>query len=350
MPELDVCVVGEINLDLILYGLPKELVLDRELLASGLALTLGSSSAIFAHNLAMLGTKVGFISKTGGDPLGKIAVERLAAAGVDVSRVKQTAGQTLTGLTVALPYLQQRYILTFPGTMFEMQYSDIDMEYVRSARHLHVSSFFLHRALRPRILDLFRQAKAAGLSTSLDTNDDPENKWDQDLLAVLKYVDIFLPNDREAKKIAHTADLSQAINVLAGLAKVVVVKRGSAAAICRSGQEQCSLPPPTVKVVDDVGAGDSFDAGFIHQQMKGANLEDSLVFAPPEPGDAVGNGVQFCGCGVVQQQLCRGAVSPPFPPPSGDERAGRVSLPGPEGLSRSKGRISIRGHVHSGRS
>src|ERR1017187_7199587 len=279
MAKLDVCVVGEINLDLILYGLPKELVLDRELLASGLALTLGSSSAIFAHNLAMLGTKVGFISKTGGDPLGKIALERLAAAGVDVSRVKQAVGKTLTGLTVALPYLQQRYILTFPGTMFEMQYSDIDMEYVRSARHLHVSSFFLHRALRPRILDLFRQAKAAGLSTSLDTNDDPENKWDRDLLEVLKYVDIFLPNDREAKKIAHTDDLAQAINVLAGLAKIVVVKRGASAAICRSGQEQCSLMPPSVKPVDDVGAGDSFAAGFIHKFLTGAKLEDCLAFA-----------------------------------------------------------------------
>jgi len=277
--KMDVCVVGEINLDLILYGLPKELVLDRELLASGLALTLGSSSAIFAHNLALLGTKVGFISKTGGDPLGKMALDRLVASGVDVSRVKQTTGRTPTGLTVALPYLQQRYILTFPDTMFEMQYSDIDMEYVKSARHLHVSSFFLHRALRPRIVELFRQAKAAGLSTSLDTNDDPENKWDRDLLDVLKYVDIFLPNDREAKKIAHTDDLSKAINMLAALVKVVVVKRGSAAAICRSGEEQCSLVPPTVKSVDDIGAGDSFDAGFIHQQMKGAKLEDCLAFA-----------------------------------------------------------------------
>jgi sugar/nucleoside kinase (ribokinase family) len=279
MKALDVCVVGEINLDLILYGLPKELVLDRELLANRMALTLGSSSAICAHNLASLGTKVGFISTTGGDPLGKIALERLAASGVDVSRVKQGTGRTPTGITVAIPYLQQRYILTYPGTMFEMQYSDIDMEYVRSARHLHVSSFFLHRALRPRIVELFRQAKAAGLSTSLDTNDDPENKWDRDLLDVLKYVDIFLPNDREAKKIAHTADLSQAINLLAGLAKVVVVKRGSATAICRSGQEQYSLAPPTVKTVDDVGAGDSFDAGFIHQQIRGAKLEDCLAFA-----------------------------------------------------------------------
>src|SRR5208337_2849305 len=257
----------------------KELVLDRELLATGLALTLGSSSAIFAHNLAMLGTKVGFVSKTGGDPLGKMALERLAAAGVGVSRVKQAAGRTPTGITVAIPCSQHRYILTFPGTMFEMQYSDIDMEYVRSARHLHVSSFYLHRALRPRILDLFRQAKSAGLSTSLDTNDDPENKWDRSLLEVLKYVDIFFPNDREAKKIAHTDDLSQAINVLAGLVKVVVVKRGSAAAICRSGQEQSSLMPPTVKTVDDVGAGDSFDAGFIHQLLRGAKLDDCLAFA-----------------------------------------------------------------------
>jgi sugar/nucleoside kinase (ribokinase family) len=279
MATLDVCVVGEINLDLILYGLPKELVLDRELLASGFALTLGSSSAIFAHNLTMLGGKVGFISKTGGDALGKMALERLSVAGVDVGRVSQTTGQTATGLTVVLPYLRQRYILTYPGAMFELQYSGIDLGYVRSARHLHVSSFFLHRALRPRILDLFREAKGAGLSTSLDTNDDPENKWDRDLLEVLKYVDIFLPNDREAKKIAHTDDLSQAINLLAGLAKIVVVKRGSSAAICRSGQEQCSLMPPSVKAVDDIGAGDSFDAGFVHQFLKGAKLEDCLAFA-----------------------------------------------------------------------
>lgn len=279
MPQLDVCVVGEINLDLILYGLPKDFVLDRELLASGVALTLGSSSAIFAHNLATLGSKVGFISKVGGDPLGKIALERLTAAGVDTSRVKQATGRTSTGLTVAIPYLQQRYILTYPGTMFEMQYSDIDMGYVRSARHLHVSSFFLHRALRARIGNLFREAKAAGLSTSLDTNDDPENKWDRDLLEVLKHVDVFFPNDREAKKIAHTEDLSKAIELLAGLAKIVVVKRGAAAAICRTGQEQWSQMPPRVTTVDNVGAGDSFDAGFIHQWLTGAKLEDCLTAA-----------------------------------------------------------------------
>src|SRR5262249_23164667 len=144
--------------------------------------------------------------------------------------------------------------LTYPGTMFEMRQSDIDQQYVRSARHLHLSSFFLHRALRPQIPELFRQAKQAGLSTSPGTNDDPENLWGEDLLETLKHVDVFFPNDREAKKIARTTDLSQAINKLAGIAKVVVVKRGSGLAMCRKGDEQWSLAPPSVSMVDDVGA------------------------------------------------------------------------------------------------
>ena len=271
--------MGELNLDLILYGLPRELAVDRELLASDMAFTLGSSSAILAHNLCVLGTRVGFISRIGPDPLGKIAVERLSAAGVDTSRVRQGTGKTSTGLTIVLPHSQHRYIFTYPGAMFEMQYSDIDMDYLRSARHLHLSSFFLHRALRPRIANLFQRAKEAGLTTSLDTNDDPENQWGKDLHDVLKYVDLFFPNDREAKKIAGTTDLSQALNFLAGLAKTVVVKRGSAAAICRSGDGQWSLAPPPVTTVDDVGAGDTFNAGFLCLYLRGAKLEDCLAFA-----------------------------------------------------------------------
>jgi sugar/nucleoside kinase (ribokinase family) len=163
--------------------------------------------------------------------------------------------------------------------MFEMQYSDIDMDYVRTARHFHLSSFFLHRALRPQILNLFQRAKEAGLTTSLDTNDDPENEWAQDLLEVLKYVDVFLPNEREAKKIARTEDFSEALEFLAGLAKIVAVKRGSATSVCRSGNEQWSVAPPSVTVIDDVGAGDTFDSGFIHAYSLGAKLEDCLAFA-----------------------------------------------------------------------
>jgi sugar/nucleoside kinase (ribokinase family) len=279
MEKFDVCVVGETNLDLILYGLPKDLVLDRELLASGLALTLGSSAAIFAHNLATLGTRVGFVSVVGGDPLGKIALERIAAGGVDIAGVKQTTSETLTGITVALPYQHCRYILTYPGTMFEMKYSDVDMGYVRSARHLHLSSFFLLRALRPQVADLFREAKAAGLTTSLDTNDDPEDRWERDLLDVLQHVDICFANEREITKLARHEDVDAGINFLAGLVRIAVVKRGPAGATCQMGNERWARTPPRVQMVDDVGAGDSFDAGFIHQYLRGAKPEDCLAFA-----------------------------------------------------------------------
>src|SRR6184192_3013144 len=90
MWRFDITVAGELNLDLILYGLPEELPRDRELLASGLTLTLGSSSAIVAHNLAALGNRVGFISRIGDDSLGQIALDRLTEAKVDLSRVRRS--------------------------------------------------------------------------------------------------------------------------------------------------------------------------------------------------------------------------------------------------------------------
>ncbi|MGA8220235.1 MAG: carbohydrate kinase family protein [Candidatus Acidiferrales bacterium] len=278
MPATDVCVVGEINPDLILYGLPKELKPEQEILIDGFRLTLGSSSAIFAHNLSALGTRVGMISKIGGDPLGKMALDWLSASGVDLSHVSQ-ANRTPTGLTVILSHPGERFIFTYPGTMFELSYEDLDLDYIFSSRHLHLSSFFLHRALRPRVSELFRQAKSKGLTTSLDTNDDPENHWGEDLLEVLRFVDICFPNEREAKMIARTADLSQAVEKLARLCPTVVVKLGPEGALLRVGKKQWRSPALQVTPIDAVGAGDSFDAGYIHRFLEGAAPEDCLAYA-----------------------------------------------------------------------
>jgi sugar/nucleoside kinase (ribokinase family) len=109
MPRFDVTIAGELNLDLILYGLPEDLPSERELLADNLMLTLGSSSAIVAHNLAALGVKVGFASCVGDDPLGHIALQRLRNGGVDVSKVRMS-GTTKTGLTVILQRFHRRPI------------------------------------------------------------------------------------------------------------------------------------------------------------------------------------------------------------------------------------------------
>ena len=278
MATFDVSVIGELNLDLILYGLPQELILEHEHLAKDLSITLGSSSAIFAHNLASLGNKVAFSSCIGSDPFGEICVKRLAESGVDLSRVRRLAGKT-TGLTVILPQRKQRFILTYPGTMYEMTDRDLDLSYVFSAKHLHVSSYFLQKGLRASLIDIFRKAKDAGLSTSLDTNDDPEDRWSSEIQLLLKYTDILLPNEREACKIARVDDVNRAADILSQKVSLVVIKRGSQGAIARAGKESFSAFPPVVDVADPVGAGDSFDAGFIHQYIRGGKVEECLKFA-----------------------------------------------------------------------
>ncbi len=278
MATFDVSVVGELNLDLIFYGLPEKLELEREHLANGLSITLGSSSAIFTHNFTLLGNKTGFSSTIGSDPLGGICLQKLGECGVDLSHVRKLTGKT-TGLTVILPQRKQRYILTYPGTMHEMSLKDLDLSYVFSAKHLHVSSYFLHKALRAEMIELFRRAKESGLTTSLDTNDDPEGRWSNDVLLLLKYVDIFLPNENEACKIARTDDVNQAAETLSQKVPLVVIKRGSQGALLREGKNKLSAFPPVIDMVDAVGAGDTFDAGFVHQFIRGAKIEDCLKFA-----------------------------------------------------------------------
>ena len=277
MPRFDVTIAGELNLDLILYGLPEQLPPERELLADRMMLTLGSSSAIVAHNLAALGSRVGFQSRIGDDPLGQIALERLQQGGVDVSLVRRVPGATTTGLTVILHHELWRNILTYSGTIAETSWDDLDLNYLSDSRHFHLSSYYLQRALRPRVGELFQQLKAKGLTISLDTNDDPDDRWEGGLRDVLRYVDVFLPNEREACKAAGTDDLEAAIHKLSQWVPLIVVKLGRKGAMAQRGAERLTSPSRDVVAVDAVGAGDSFDAGFLHEFVRGSDLQTCLA-------------------------------------------------------------------------
>ena len=276
MPTFDITIAGELNLDLILYGLPEQLAPERELLANRMTLTLGSSSAIVAHNVSAFGSRVGFQSRIGDDPLGAIALERLQQSGVDTSRVRRVPGTITTGLTVILHHESWRNILTYSGTIAELTWDDLDLDYLADSRHFHLSSYYLQRELRPRVAELFRHMKSRGLTISLDTNDDPEDRWGK-LQEVLPYVDVFLPNEREACKAAATEDLEAAVRKLSELVPLVVVKLGRKGAIAQRGKDRFTSPAKMVDAVDTVGAGDSFDAGFLHEYVRGGDLRACLA-------------------------------------------------------------------------
>jgi sugar/nucleoside kinase (ribokinase family) len=276
--KFDIAIAGEINLDLILYGLPVEIPVERELLANDFQLTLGSSSAILAHNLATLGTRVGFITRIGAnpsaDPLGTIALERLAESGADLTRVVRAPGHTTTGVTMLLHHGDTRRILTYPGTMAEMTRADLDYDYLASARHFHLSSLFLHRALEKDLPQLFRDLKKDGLTLSLDTNDDPEDRWAGVLDELLDLTDILLPNEQELLKITKRNTLEESLDALAGRVPVIAVKCGKRGAMVQANGKRTLVPPVLVDPVDTIGAGDSFNTGFLFAWLNGANPEE----------------------------------------------------------------------------
>lgn len=273
--RFDITLAGEINLDILLYGLPENIPLERELLATGCCVTLGSSSAITAHNLSVLGSKVGFITRVGRDDFGATALGRLNAAGVDLSRITESTTSN-TGLTMVLPHHESRHILTYPGCMAEMALEHLDLEYLTSARHFHLSSYFLHRGLIPQVPELFRRLKTDGLTISCDTNDDPYDTWGETFPEALRYVDILMPNEREACKMARTEDFEEAVRRLTATVPLLVVKMGSKGAMAIRGSERITSAPLTVDVVDPLGAGDTFNAGFLHEHVRGADLKTCL--------------------------------------------------------------------------
>jgi sugar/nucleoside kinase (ribokinase family) len=119
--------------------------------------------------------------------------------------------------------------------------------------------------------------KAAGLTTSLDTNDDPDDGWEGGLDEALRYVDIFLPNEREAQKAARANDLETAVQKLSAIVPLVVVKMGSEGAMAQRGGERLVSAARKVEFVDAVGAGDSFDSGFLHEYLQGGDLAACLA-------------------------------------------------------------------------
>jgi sugar/nucleoside kinase (ribokinase family) len=278
MPKFDVTLVGEANSDLLLYGLPEDLPPERELLADKMALLLGGSPAITAHNLAALGSSVGFITATAGDVFAQLCLQDLAHAGVDLSCIVRAPAGIGTGITVFLQHATFRRALTYPGTTTTLRYSDLNLDYLKSSRHFHLASLFLQRELANDVPRLFAELKSAGLTISLDTNDDPEGNWAGPVDEALRYVDILMPNEQEACALAGTSDIDDAIERLTKRVPLLVLKRGARGALVQRGGERHLAAPLAVAFIDAVGAGDSFNAGFLHAYVHGLRLERCLEF------------------------------------------------------------------------
>ncbi|MFC4585660.1 carbohydrate kinase family protein [Sphaerisporangium corydalis] len=285
-PDYDLLVVGDANPDVVISGAPRRPAYgQREELVDRGELVLGGSGAITACGAARLGLRTAFAGRVGDDAAGRLVLGMLAERGVDTRHC--VIDERPTALTVVLVDDGDatggggRAILTAPGCLPYLTAGDVPAALVQASRHVHVSSYFLQPGLAAGLPALFREARQAGATTSLDTNDDPAGEW-RGLDEVLKEAGVLLPNAAEAMAITGEPGIERAVRALAARGVLPVVKDGAAGALTwENGTVVRVSPPPApaAEFADTVGAGDSFNAGFIAARLRGLDLARSLGVA-----------------------------------------------------------------------
>lgn len=278
MKQFDVLALGELNADLILNRIDGEPEIGKEKFAKDMILTLGSSTAIFAANISSLGSKTAFVGMIGKDVFGELVKSSLKAKGVDTSLLIET-DKAATGATVVMSYDEDRANLTYQGTMDLMSFADIDKDIFKKTKHLHISSIFMQSGVMRDLVEILEYAKECGVTTSLDTQWDPVEKWDFDYARILPLISVFIPNETELLFLTASETIEEAIRKIRPYINTCVVKRGSRGSILVQKDSEIDLPAfLNTNVVDAIGAGDSFNAGFIHQFVLGKPVEECQQF------------------------------------------------------------------------
>lgn len=163
------------------------------------------------------------------------------------------------------------------------------------------------RHLQPAWIDWLELCRRSGVTTSLDTNWDPAERW-EGVLELLPLVDVFIPNEAEALAISKQTDVFSAARTLAQYGSLVVVKRGENGALAVKGEHFWELRASESQIqpnhiVDTTGAGDNFDAGFLCTWLRRGKIDDCLTLAHKcavsSLGYAGGVAGQICDSGIA---------------------------------------------------
>jgi sugar/nucleoside kinase (ribokinase family) len=274
-PRYDVLALGEVNVDLILSGLPRLPEWGTEVLAQDLALRLGGSTANFACCCAALGLRVALVGWVGEDDFGSFLLAQLKRSGVSTELVRRAPDRP-TGLTVALSGTADRAFVTALGTIDYLTAAHVPAQLLAATRHIHVGSYFLQAGLQPDLPALFARAHELGATTSLDVGYDPHQRWNGQLRAALRQTDVFLPNEVEATGITGFADPEAAAAVLGALGPLVVVKLGPRGACAYEAGHTYLQPAYSVQVADTTACGDAFNAGFLFGWLRKLPVRECL--------------------------------------------------------------------------
>lgn len=247
----------------------------------------GGSAANTAAALARLGVGCRFVGTVGDDTYGRFAIESLEEAGVDTSHVESTGRAPTVMVIVVVSPDGERLIYVWPPTGGAHAELSVDTaaSSIRTAEWLHVSGLCLRVSpAREAVLSAMERARGVGIPVSFDLNLRLENwGWDGDFRAVvdraIERSDVVLGAAvDEITPLADLEDPVEAATALAGDGRLVIARLGSDGAVACTRERAVSQPGFRVDVVDTVGAGDAFNAGFIAARHRGADVSRSVTW------------------------------------------------------------------------
>ncbi|MBS0207566.1 MAG: sugar kinase [Planctomycetes bacterium] len=249
-------------------------------LTDRLELTTGGCASNVAMDLARVGVKSGLIGCVGDDAFAQFVIDTHRDAGIAVDGIRRIAGVGTAGTMIINVTGQDRRFIHALGANAALSADDIPLDLVRRSRVLYVGGYLLMAGLDPaRLGEVFRAARAAGVTTVLDVVlPGPGDYWPQ-LGPVLTETDVFLPNRDEAAIITGAHDpKQQALRLREAGAGTVVITAGDEGLTVVSGERRLLAAAHRMPFVGGTGAGDAFVAGYIAGLLDEGSLEQCLAW------------------------------------------------------------------------
>lgn len=264
-----VLVAGPWFADLIFRGLSRPSLPGTEVFADEFSLLPGGAFTL-AMALHRLGHDVVWATDFGNDLFSQHVLSAARAEGLNETGFRHHH-IPLRSITVVFSYPRDRAMTTYQDQISPPSLASLLRQH--QPRMLLLPSLQYGQAT----LAALCLAHELGTQVFMDCQDVPGTLENPVLRDTLAQVDFFAPNTNEALRLTGTTTVEDAVNALADIVDTVIIKRGSAGATAVQNAQRYHIASIPLAAVDTTGAGDCFNAGFIHAQLTGHGLADCLA-------------------------------------------------------------------------